>query len=276
MRILLTNDDGLRAPGMEILRKIAAEISDDVWVVAPDSEQSAASRGVSLHNPVRVIKSSDKVYSVTGTPTDSVILALKDVMKEAPPDLVLSGVNRGQNIAEDISFSGTVAGALQGMQMGVPSISLSLAKGLQRQASKPDASHSNPEPAKNEGRLRYSRLEWDTALSYGPKLIKDLLAIGWPSTVVMNINFPDCPPDEVKGIEVTRQGHRDFQMTGVDKRAHPRGGSYFWMTYGAQKSNPPSGTDIRAIYDGYISVTPLHVDLTHVQTLDKLSKSLNS
>ena len=266
MRILLTNDDGLRAPGMDVLRKIAAELSDDVWVVAPDSEQSAASRGVSLHNPVRVLKSSDKVYSVTGTPTDSVILALRDVMIDNPPDVVLSGVNRGQNIAEDISFSGTVAGALQGMQMGIPSISLSQAKGLQKKADMPHT----------EGRLRHTRLEWETALAHGPKLIRQLLGIGWPKDVVMNINFPDTPVDGVKGVHVTRQGHRDFQMTGVDKRAHPRGGNYFWLTYGASKSNPPAGTDLRAIYDGYISVTPLHVDLTHEETLDKLAKSLQA
>lgn len=264
MRILLTNDDGLRAPGMDVLRKIAAELSDDVWVVAPDSEQSAASRGVSLHNPVRVIKASQKVYSVTGTPTDSVILALKDVLKDGQPDLVLSGVNRGQNIAEDITFSGTVAGALQGMQMGVPSIALSQAKGLQK---KTDVPH-----AENEGRLRHSPLEWETAIAHGPKLIRRLLDIGWPKNVVMNINFPDTPADGVKGIIITRQGHRDFQMTGIDKRAHPRGGNYFWLTYGAQKSNPPHGTDIRAIYDGFISVTPLHVDLTHKQALETLSK----
>ena len=271
MRILLTNDDGLRAPGMDVLRKIAGELSDDVWVVAPDSEQSAASRGVSLHNPVRVIKSGDKVYSVTGTPTDSVILALKDVMRDNPPDLILSGVNRGQNIAEDISFSGTVAGALQGMQMGIPSISLSQAKGLQKTKAKADMPHSE-----SESRLRHSRLEWETAIAHGPKLIRQLLKTGWPEKVVMNINFPDTPVDGVKGIQMTRQGHRDFQMTGVDKRAHPRGGNYFWLTYGAQKSNPPQGTDLRAIYDGYISVTPLHVDLTHEESLDKLAKSFQA
>lgn len=249
MRILLTNDDGVEAEGLRILRRIAGQISDDVWICAPASEQSAASRGVSLHHPVRLKKIDDKVFSVSGTPTDSVIVAMKDVFANHPPDLVLSGVNRGQNMAEDITFSGTVAGALQGMQMGVPSIALSLAKGFQGENSLP----------------------WETAETHGPRIIQTLLEAGWPKNVIMNINFPDCAPDAVKGVQMTQQGHRDFQMSGIDKRPHPRGGYYYWLTYGAKLSNPPKGVDLRAIYDGYISITPLHVDLTHYESLDRLS-----
>ncbi len=248
MRILITNDDGARAEGLQVLRRIAAHLSDDVWVVAPDTEMSAASRGVTLHDPIRVKKLEDKVYAVTGTPTDSVILALKDVMANHPPDLVLSGVNRGQNLAEDVTFSGTIAGALQGMQMGIPSIALSLARGFQGATSLP----------------------WETAEAHGPGLIKRLVKEGWPHNVILSINFPDAAPDDVKGVQITRQGHRDFQMSGVEKRNHPRGGAYFWLTYGGRKSNPPIGTDLRAIYDGYISVTPLHTDLTHFDTMSDL------
>jgi len=138
-----------------------------------------------------------------------------------------------------------VAGALQGMQMGVPSIALSLARGFQGARSLP----------------------WETAIAHGPELIRDLLSKGWDKDVVLNVNFPDSAPDDVKGVEFTRQGKRDFQMTGVDRRSHPRGGEYFWLTYGAKLSNPPKGTDLQAIYDGYISVTPLHTDLTHEATL---------
>ena len=254
MRILLTNDDGIHAPGLSVLRKIAAEISDDVWVVAPATEQSAASRGVSLHNPVMCRKLEPQVYAVTGTPTDCVIVALEDVLADHAPDLILSGVNRGQNLAEDVTFSGTIAGALQGMQMGVPSIALSLARGFQGADSLP----------------------WETAEAHAPALIRDVLAQGWPKKVILSINFPDAAPDAVKGVQVTRQGHRDFQMSGVDRRTHPRGGNYFWLTYGAAKSNPPEGTDLRAIYDGYISVTPLHVDLTHEATVAALSLDKSS
>lgn len=253
MKILLTNDDGVRAEGMMVLRRIAAELSEDVWVCAPDSEQSAASRGVSLHNPVRLRKLEERVYSVTGTPTDSVIVALKDLLVDSPPDLILSGVNRGQNLAEDITFSGTVAGALQGMQMGIPSIALSLARGFQDAMSLP----------------------WETAEAHAPDVIRKLLKTGWPKDVVPNVNIPDVPVNGVKGIKVTRQGHRDFQMTGLEKRDYPRGGHYFWLTYGAKKSNPPVGTDLRAIYDGYISVTPLHTDLTHFATVDEMAQALN-
>ena len=235
------------------MQKIAHEISDDVWVVAPDTEQSAASRGVSLHDPIRIRKHGDKIFSVTGTPTDSVIMALREILKDEPPDLVLSGVNRGQNLAEDVTFSGTVAGALQGMQMGIPSIALSLARGFQGATSLP----------------------WETAEHFGPKLVKDLVEEGWPHNVILSINFPDAAIADVKGMQITRQGHRDFQMSGIDKRQHPRGGDYFWLTYGARRSNPPHGTDLRAIYDGYISVTPLHTDLTHFDTLSSLQEKFD-
>ena len=248
MRILLTNDDGIQATGLAVLRRIAAQLSDDVWVCAPDTEQSATSRGVTLYNPVRLRHHEERVYSVTGTPTDSVIVAMRDVLADHPPDLVLSGVNRGQNLAEDVTFSGTVAGALQGMSMGVRSVALSMARGFQ------DA-HSLP---------------WETAEAHGAKVLDDLLSRGWPDKVVLNINFPDVAPEAVRGVQYTRQGHRDFPMSHVDRRPHPRGGEYYWLTYGAQKSDPAEGTDLRAIYDGYISVTPIHTDLTHDAALKAL------
>jgi len=245
VKILLTNDDGVNAKGISVLREIALQLSDDVWTCAPLTEQSATSRSISLHNPLQLKKLDERVYAVAGTPTDSVIMGVKALMPDSPPDLILSGVNRGQNLAEDVTFSGTVAGALQGMQMGVPSIALSLARGFQGAKSLP----------------------WETALAHGPKLISDLLAKGWDKDVVINVNFPDRAPDNVEGTQFTRIGRRDFQMTGVDRRPHPRGGEYFWLTYGAKLSNPPAGTDLRAIYDGFISVSPLHTDLTHEASL---------
>ncbi len=251
MRILLTNDDGVSAKGMSVLKEIALTLSDDVWIVAPATEQSAASRGVSLHNPIVARKLAEKTYSVSGTPTDSVIVAMCEILKDSPPDLILSGINHGQNLAEDIGFSGTVAGALQGLQMGVPSISLSQARGL--------------------GTYGHGKINWQVGLEHGPKLLNVLLKQGWLNNVSLNINFPDVKASEVKGVHVTTQGRRDFEMSGVDKRKHPRGGDYYWLTYGAEKSNPPAGTDLRAIYDGYISVTPIHVDHTHYKTAASLS-----
>ena len=251
MRILLTNDDGVSAKGLEVLKDIALAISDDVWIVAPAQEQSAASRGVSLHNPVMVRKLADKTFSVSGTPTDCVIVALREIMLDNMPDLILSGVNRGQNIAEDIGFSGTVAGALQGMQMGIPSISLSQARGFETY---------------NNGKAN-----WAPAREYGPDLIQKLLDKTWPKNVVLNINFPDVKGCKVKGIHITSQGKRDFEMSNIDKRTHPRGGHYYWLTYKGGLSDPVAGTDLRAVYDQYISVTPIHIDHTHYKTLASLS-----
>lgn len=246
MRILLTNDDGVQAKGLSILKKIALSLSDDVWVIAPEQEQSAASRGVSVHAPVMARRIDEKTYSVAGTPTDCVIVAMCEILKDNPPDLVLSGINHGQNIAEDIGFSGTVAGALQGLQMGVPSIALSQARGLTTYGG--------------------GKIDWDISLQHGPDLLRKLLEAGWPEDVALNVNFPDTPASNVNGVHVTAQGKRDFRMSGVDKRDHPRGGHYYWLTYGGKKSNPSAGTDLRAVYDNYISVTPIHVDHTHYKT----------
>jgi 5'-nucleotidase len=248
LRILLTNDDGVRAPGLAALRDIAAELSDDVWVVAPDDNQSAVGRSISLHEPITRSRLEDRVWAIRGTPSDCVVIALKHIMSDHPPDLVLSGVNSGQNLAEDLTFSGTVAGALMGTQMGVPSVALSLAKGFQGARSLP----------------------WDTARDCGAEVVRDLTKAGWPRSVTLNVNIPDVPVGQVRGVQMTRQGRRDHRMVGLDSRAHPRGGDYHWILYGADKSEPDAGTDLRAIYDGYVSVTPIMTDLTCASTLASL------
>lgn len=250
MRILLTNDDGINAPGLSILEEIAVELGDDIWIVAPEEEQSGKGRAVSLTHPVRVREVGHQSFSVTGTPSDCVLLALQDLMPEKP-DLVLSGVNRGQNIAEDTSFSGTVAAAMFGMQMGVKSIALSQSQNFRQRGSLP----------------------WETARQWGAKAVKPLLEIGWPDDVVMNINFPDREPGEVAGIQITRQGFRDESIIMTDKREDLRGNDYYWIGYRGNLSNPDEGTDLRAIYDGFISISPLHVDLTHEAFLQKLRGS---
>ncbi|MCW5725416.1 MAG: 5'/3'-nucleotidase SurE [Maricaulaceae bacterium] len=247
-RILLTNDDGIRADGLEVLERIARALSDDVWIVAPHEEQSGASRALTLHEPLRVRRLDAQRFSVTGTPTDAVLMGVQDLIPGKAPDLVLSGVNRGQNIAEDVTFSGTVAGAMQGMQLGIPSIALSQAYGFTRE----------------------SIIHWHTAETFGPAIIRKLIETGWPPDVLINVNFPDRPPEAVKEIEVTHQGRRDQHIVHAIKREDPRGGDYYWMGFRGQPSNPPQGADLRAIYDGRISVTPLHVDLTHLETVRKL------
>ena len=250
MRLLLTNDDGINAPGLAVLEEIARSLSDDIWIAAPEEEQSGKGRAISLTHPVRVRQLEEKAWAVTGTPSDCVLLAIKELMPE-PPDMILSGVNRGQNIAEDTSFSGTVAAAMFGMQFGVPSIALSQSQNFRERGSLP----------------------WETARVWGPQVLKPLIETGWPDDVVMNVNFPDREPQDVSGIQITRQGFRDEQIVHTDKREDLRGNDYYWIGYRGKLSKPAEGTDLRAIYDGYVSVSPLHVDLTHEAFLQKLRSS---
>jgi len=249
MRILCTNDDGIHAEGLASLERIARALTDDVWVVAPEIEQSGASRALTLSIPLRVRQLDERRFAVSGTPTDCVELAVQDLLGDQKPDLVLSGVNRGQNLAEDVTFSGTVAGALQGMALGIPSIALSQAMRIFHDGEK---------------------ALYETAEAHGPAVIKRLIEVGWPKNVMININFPDVAPEAVSAVEVTAQGFRDFKHMHAERRTDLRGRDYYWMGFRGKLSNPPAGTDLRAIYDGKISVTPLHIDLTHMETVHAL------
>lgn len=253
MRILLTNDDGIHAEGLACLQRIAAVLSDDVWTVAPEFEQSGASRALTLADPIRVRQVDKKSFSVTGTPTDCVMLGVRDLVPGRRPDLVLSGVNRGQNIAEDVTMSGTVAGAIEGMALGIPSIALS-------QAVK----------VFDDG----YRAMFETAEAFGPGLIHRLIEAGWPADVVLNLNFPARAPEEVREVEVTRQGFRDSHVRTAEKRTDLRGRDYYWMGFTSPASDPAEGTDLKAVHGGKISVTPLHIDLTHMQTVHALKSQI--
>jgi 5'-nucleotidase len=248
MRILLTNDDGVAAEGLAALERIARTLSDDVWVVAPELEQSGQSRALTLTAPIRVRELAPKRFAVGGTPTDCVILAIQDIL-DGPPDLVLSGINRGQNLAEDVTFSGTVAGALAAMALNVPSIALSQA--LSTFHDDEEALYATPE-------------------HHAPGVIRTLLEAGWPANVVINLNFPDVGPDLVKGVEVTNQGFRSEHHTRRHRREDLRGRPYYWMGFHGVPGEPRNGTDLAAIQEGRISLTPLHIDLTHRETVDRL------
>lgn len=252
MRILLTNDDGINAEGLAALERIAAVLSDDIWVCAPEHEQSGASRALTLSDPLRVRRLSERKFAVDGTPTDCVMLAMQELMPQKP-DLVLSGVNRGQNLAEDVTMSGTVAGAIQGMALGVPAVALSQSLLIFQHDVTP---------------------MFGTSEAFAPGIIRQALEAGWPSDVILNLNFPDLPPDEVKAVEVTRQGFRDVVNFHFEKRTDLRGRDYYWTGYGRARANPEQGTDLRAIYDGKISITPLHIDLTHMPTVHALKQVL--
>jgi len=249
LRILLTNDDGIHAEGLASLERIAAALSDDVWVAAPEHEQSGASRALTLSEPLRVRQAGAKRFAVSGTPTDCVMLGIEALLQDGRPDLVLSGVNRGHNTAEDVTMSGTVAGAIQGMALGVPAMALSQSLAV---------FHDDVVA------------HFETAEAYAPGIIERLLEAGWPRDVIININFPNRPPQEVDTVEVTRQGLRDIHNMKAEKRTDLRGRDYYWMGFTARRPEVDEGTDLAAVLAGRISVTPLHIDLTHMPTVHTL------
>ena len=249
MRILVTNDDGIHAEGLRALERIAAHLTDDVWTVAPEMEQSGASRALTLSAPLRVRQLTERRFAVFGTPSDCVMLGFQDLVGGAKPDLVLSGVNRGQNLGEDVTVSGTVAGALQGMALGVPGIALSQSLKVFHDSE---------------------RALYHTAETYGPGIIRKLLEAGWPKDVIINVNFPDLEPEQVEAVEVTSQGFREVLDAHAERRTDLRGRDYYWMGFRGRQDTAPEGTDLYAIRHGRISVTPLHIDLTHRPTLHDL------
>ena len=252
MRILLTNDDGINSPGLHALREIALQLSDDVWVVAPETNQSGASHSLSLHEPLRMRQVDERAFAVRGTPTDSVIMGVRHVLKDKTPELVLSGINRGANMAEDVTYSGTIAGAFEGTILGIRSIALSQAFGFESTKS----------------------VRWQTALAHAPALLRKLLALEWGPSSVMNINFPDREPDNVAGTMVTIQGRRDPGLLNIDERHDTWGNPYYWLAFERRRSNAKEGTDLAAVYAGYISVTPLFLDLTHQGLREALKTAL--
>jgi 5'-nucleotidase len=253
MRILLTNDDGVHAQGLVVLEAIARTLTDDVWVCAPETEQSGASRALTLAEPLRVRRLDSRRFAVQGTPTDCVMLAVQNLIEGPPPDLVLSGVNRGLNAAEDVTMSGTVAGAIEGMAMGIRSIALS-----QMMA----------------GYGADNRADFEPAERFGPTLLATLLASSWPDDVILNVNFPIGPASRVRGVEATRQGFRDVRTRFTEQRTDLRGRAYYWLGFRHEPSRPTEGTDLRAAYEGRISVTPLHIDLTHIETVERLRRAI--
>jgi 5'-nucleotidase len=248
MRILLTNDDGIFAPGLAVLEAIAAQFSDDIWIVAPHEEQSGAGHSLTLNHPVRLREHSKRRWSVTGTPTDAVTIALRKVMP-APPDLILSGVNRGANLGDDVTYSGTVAAAVEGALAGISSVALS-------------------QVYSREG--MGDTVPFDTAEAWGPKVLGPLLDRPFVGRTLINVNFPPIDADAVAGIKVVRQGFHDYARGSVIEGTDPRGYRYYWFGLHGIEHTPGHQTDLEAIADGYVSVTPLHLDMTHEASLTEL------
>ncbi|MGH6866139.1 MAG: 5'/3'-nucleotidase SurE [Methyloceanibacter sp.] len=257
MRILLTNDDGINSPGIDVLEKIATDLTKDVWVVAPEIDNSGASHSLTLSEPLRMRELGKRHYAIKGTPTDCIIMGVRFLLKDKPPNLVLSGVNRGQNLADDITYSGTVAGAIQGTLLGIPSMAMSLVTG--------------PALVDQGGGAPY----WETPMRHGAELIRRLMKAGWPDGVVLNVNFPDCPPGEVKGMAATVQGLRDPHLFRIDDRIDTRSKAYYWIGVERRRSKPPQGTDLWAAHCKLISVTPLCLDYTDQPTREALAEVLD-
>jgi 5'-nucleotidase len=241
MRILLTNDDGIHAPGLAILEAIAKTLSDDVIVVAPETDQSGVAHSLSLNNPLRLREISPRHFAVQGTPTDCVLMGVRKIMTDAKPDLILSGVNRGQNVAEDVTYSGTIAATMEGALIGVPSIALSQAYG---------------------GPEGHRSIRWDCAEAHAPAVIGKILKIGIAPGTLINVNFPACAPGDVAGVAITSQGRRDTELMRIEERRDGRGNPYYWLMFQRGGFTPEAGTDIEALAAKKISLTPLRLDLT--------------
>jgi 5'-nucleotidase len=271
MRILVTNDDGIHAPGLAVLVEIARALSPDVWVVAPETNQSGTSHSLTLHQPLRMREIDSRTFAVAGTPTDCVIMAVRHLLADRRPDLVLSGVNDSSNVAEDVTYSGTVAGAMEGTLLGIPSIALSLMSVGVRSTGEARASSELPATAT----IAREPLQWDTPRLHGPRLIRQLTKAGWPKGTLLNINFPACAPGDVKGVAITRQGIRDQDSLAIDERADPWGKPYYWFGFRYRPSTLVEGTDLAALAAGKISVTPLSLDLTNEGVVTTLAAAVS-
>ena len=250
MRILLTNDDGVNARGLKVLERIAREFSDDIWVVAPTEEQSGAGHSLTLTVPIRLRKLGERRFCVSGTPTDAVMMAIAWILQDSPPDLILSGVNRGANLGEDVTYSGTVSAAMEGALAGIPSIALS--QGYSREGMG-------------------DTVPFAAAEAWADEVLRPLVADPPAPGTLINVNFPAMAPSEIKGVRVVRQGIRDYGRLRIDRRTDPRGYDYYWFGLRPVLHTPGHTTDLEAVADGFVAVTPLHLDLTHEASLEALA-----
>jgi 5'-nucleotidase len=253
MRILITNDDGIDAPGLAILEDAARTLTQDVWTVAPATEQSGQSSAITLADPLRLSHLSGRRYAVSGTPADCVTIALNVVM-DSKPDLVLSGVNQGFNIADDMPYSGTVGAALHAATCGIRAFAFSQAYNRLGQEKDVDI--------------------WTAAREHCAATIRTLLATPERPGVVLNVNFPPCPASQVTGLAVVRQGSRAQHEIYTDDRDDGRGKSYHWVRFRRDAGDAPADTDLGAMAARQISVTPIRADFTDTASLGPLTDAL--
>lgn len=242
MNILCTNDDGYLATGIRMLAQAASGLGT-VTTVAPDREQSATSHSLTLHHPLRARRTADGAFIVDGTPTDCVILAVNELM-DGRPDVCVSGINHGPNMGEDVLYSGTVAAAMEATVFGIPSVALS---------------YTGEHPEELEG--------WGNLI--GRLLGRFLGRNAFPEHTLFNINLPGCAPGEVKGVKITSLGRRQYDES-ITRALDPSGKEYFWIGGGVANWSGPGDSDFQAVRDGWISVTPLHLDLTNYRLMEEI------
>ena len=248
LRILVCNDDGLNALGLKELEKIARSLTDDVWIVAPESDQSGTGHSLTIRSPLNVKTSGTRRFSVNGTPTDCIILAMNKIMRDHRPDFVLSGINRGVNLGEDVTYSGTIGAAMESTLSGVPSIALS-----QEYNDEEDID------------------DWEVSRKYGAKILKKLLLSNWPKDILINVNFPCVSSKQVVGVEITREGRQKIGDEVIE-HCEPNQIPSFWIGKQKKSSSLIEGTDFAAIKNGNISITPISINLTHTPSIKKLKK----
>lgn len=241
--ILATNDDGVHSPGLHQLADALKEVGK-VVVIAPDRERNAAGHALTLHKPLRADEIRPGVFSVNGTPTDCVNLGVLYLLKSARPDLIVSGINKGGNLGDDVTYSGTVSAAMEGTLLGIPSIAFS--------------------------QLGDGQYHFETAARFAVGLVRLVLKEGLSREVFLNVNAPNLPPDEIKGVRITTLGKRVFDDSTIIENTDPRGRKYFWIGLNGMKWEKRKNSDHEAVERGEISVTPLHLDLTHHETVERL------
>lgn len=243
-RILVVNDDGIEAEGLKALERIACTFSDDVWVVAPETEQSGAGHSLTLHDPIRLRQISEKRFAVSGTPTDCVLMAVMQIATDKQFDLVLSGINRGANVAEDVTYSGTIAAAMEATLLDIRAIALSM--------------KMDDERAPN----------WHIVEQHAPDIIEKIFALSWADHTLINLNFPSVSADKVKGLKICPHGRRRFAPDKLLRKTDPRGRPYYWIGgAGIEPYCEHPEADYHQLVAGYITLTPLSLDLTHYEFL---------
>ncbi len=247
-RILVTNDDGIRSPGLAKLVEVAQSLTDDVWVCAPEREQSATSHSLTITRPLRIRHIDEKHFAVDGTPTDCVLLAINSIFKDRKPDLVLSGINIGANLGDDVTYSGTIAAAMEATLLGVPAIAFS--------------QHSGD----------WEVIDWSTAGHYAADIIRNAVVVPWDEDVLINVNFPPVLPDQVTGIHVVPHGRYKIGDSLVE-RTDPRGKLYYWIGVARTRAEIDHDSDIAVIDRRGISVTPLSLNLNHPPMLTSMEKA---